>query len=99
MQVIYCDYSRIILRDGNNQWDPTLESYVTNDDDFKKYSFTSGVGLSPLAITYPVKHPTDGDPPRVPANVIQFCPWFVELIKNKRFPDLEWPSLKNFAAN
>ncbi|KAL9618039.1 MAG: hypothetical protein Q9160_007228 [Pyrenula sp. 1 TL-2023] len=96
--VVYCDFSRIQDIEGN-KWDPASEEYVTDDDDYKQCASKSAADVSPLAYTSVFKNPTEGDPARTPPTIVQLCPWFVQLIKDKKYPDMNLPSFKNFAAN
>ncbi|KAL9619332.1 MAG: hypothetical protein Q9160_006012 [Pyrenula sp. 1 TL-2023] len=97
--IIFCDYSRIVVFE-DRPYDPALDLYVDDDDDFRVCSSTSGVSFAPLAVTYHLDDDDqDGRQRREPPNVMQLCPWFVQLIKDKKYPTLDLPSLKNFAAN
>lgn len=80
-------------------WDPAVEEYVTNDNDYSQCASTTALDVAPLAFTSVHKTPTEGDPPRTPPTIVQLCPWFVRLVKGKKYQNIRLPPFKNFIAN
>lgn len=101
LQVVFCDFSRLIRNDDGNYWDPARDEFVDHDDqDFVQCATTGVLPLPYLAYTAFDRRQTYGDPPRVPPTIIQLCPWFVRLINEKKHATgLLEPTFQNLAAN